>query len=68
MDREDWFRMMWLSDHDFCHLMECCITADPDLQFAIINGMSANTGMRWDLSDTKRLLGYEPVDDVTVGG
>ncbi len=64
-DREDWFRMMWLSDRDFCHLMECCRVADPSLPFAVVNGMSANSGMRWDLSATKRLLGYEPLDDVT---
>jgi NAD+ dependent glucose-6-phosphate dehydrogenase len=63
-DREDWFRQMWLSDRDYCRLMECCITADSSLRFAVVNGMSANTGMRWDLSETKRLLGYEPLDNV----
>jgi hypothetical protein len=30
-----------------------------------VNGMSANTGMRWDLTATRELLGYEPQDDVT---
>ncbi len=64
-DREEWFRLMWLSDRDFCTLMECCLDADPGPRFAVVNGMSANTGMRWDLSATKRLLGYEPRDDVT---
>ena len=63
--REEWFRQMWLSDRDYCHLMECCLTADPGLRFAVVNGMSANAGMRWDLSETRRLLGYEPRDDVT---
>jgi nucleoside-diphosphate-sugar epimerase len=64
-DREDWFRRMWLSDRDFCHLMECCITADlvPG-SFHIINGMSNNTGMRWDLSNARRDFGYNPQDDV----
>lgn len=64
-DREEWFRRMWFSDRDYCQLMECCITAASDLRFAIVNGMSANSGMRWDLSATRRLLGYEPLDDVT---
>jgi NAD+ dependent glucose-6-phosphate dehydrogenase len=64
-DREDWFRMMWLSDRDFCTLMECCLAAGPGLRFAVVNGMSANRGMRWDISATKWLLGYEPRDDVT---
>ena len=65
--RENWFRQMWLSNRDYCHLMECCLTADPGLRFAVVNGMSANTGMRWDLSETRRLLGYEPQDDVARG-
>jgi uronate dehydrogenase len=67
-DREDWFRLMWLSDRDFCHLMECCLEADPALGFAVLHGMSANTGMRWDLESTRRLVGYLPQDDVTRSG
>ncbi|MEM7133044.1 MAG: NAD(P)-dependent oxidoreductase [Chloroflexota bacterium] len=63
--RDSWFRLMWLSNRDFCHLMECCITADPELGFAIINGMSNNTGMRWDLESARSLVGYVPQDDVT---
>ena len=63
-EREAWFRMMWLSNRDFCQLMERCIEADPGIRFAVVNGMSANTGMRWDLEYTKKLVGYEPQDDV----
>jgi uronate dehydrogenase len=63
--RGPWFRLMWLSNRDFCHLMERCIVADLPRSFAILNGMSANTGMRWDLEATRRLVGYEPRDDVT---
>ncbi len=66
-ERGPWFRLMWLSNRDFCHLMECCIEADPALRFAVMNGMSANTGMRWDIGPTRRLVGYEPRDDVTRG-
>jgi nucleoside-diphosphate-sugar epimerase len=64
-EREAWFRLMWLSNRDYCHLMEKAIHASPSLRFAIVNGMSANTGMPWDIEHTKRLLGYEPQDDVT---
>jgi uronate dehydrogenase len=64
-EREDWFRLMWLSNRDYCHLMEKCVTADPSLRFAVVNGMSANTGMRWDIEYTRRLVGYEPQDDLT---
>jgi uronate dehydrogenase len=63
--RGAWFQMMWLSNRDFCHLMECCLLADPTLRFAILNGMSANTGMRWDLAGTRKLVGYQPQDDGT---
>jgi hypothetical protein len=64
-DRDDWFRLMWLSNRDYCQLMERCIREAPELRFAVVNGMSANTGMRWDLDPTRQLLGYEPQDDVT---
>jgi uronate dehydrogenase len=64
-ERGPWFRLMWLSNRDYCHLMERCLLADLALPFAVVNGMSANTGMRWDIDYTRRLLGYEPQDDVT---
>jgi uronate dehydrogenase len=66
--RGDWFRLMWLSNRDCCQLLEKCLTADPELRFAVVNGMSANTGMRWDLAYARLLLGYEPQDDVTRPG
>jgi uronate dehydrogenase len=62
--REEWFRMMWLSDRDFCHLMERCIHADVPGGFHVINGMSANSGMRWDLTAARALVGYDPEDDL----
>jgi nucleoside-diphosphate-sugar epimerase len=64
-ERGPWFKLMWLSNRDFCQLVEKCILADPGLRFAVINGMSANTGMRWDIEYTKKLIGYDPLDDVT---
>jgi uronate dehydrogenase len=65
LERGPWFRLMWLSNRDYCHLMDCCLTADLGLRFAILHGMSANSGMRWDLTTTSRLIGYQPRDDVT---
>jgi NAD+ dependent glucose-6-phosphate dehydrogenase len=61
-ERGPWFRLMWLSNRDFCQLIEKCIDADPAIRFAIVNGMSANAGMRWDIEYTQRLVGYEPED------
>jgi hypothetical protein len=45
--------------------MERCIAAAAGLRFAVVNGMSANTGMRWDIDHTRQLLGYEPQEDVS---
>lgn len=63
-----WFRTMWLSNRDFCHLFTRALEADgsgwPD-GCVIVNGMSNNTGMIWDLSATRHDLGYDPQDDVT---
>jgi uronate dehydrogenase len=66
LERGPWFRLMWLSNRDFCHLMECCLIAEMSVPFAVINGMSANTGMRWDLEYTRQIVGYEPKDDITA--
>jgi NAD+ dependent glucose-6-phosphate dehydrogenase len=64
-DRDPWFHLMWLSNRDYCQLMERCLVAELPMPFAVVNGMSANTGMRWDIEYTRRLVGYAPQDDVT---
>jgi NAD+ dependent glucose-6-phosphate dehydrogenase len=66
-ERGPWFRLMWLSNRDACQLLERSIVADVPSPFVVVNGMSANTGMRWDIDATRRLLGYQPHDDVTRG-
>lgn len=60
-----WGRQMWLSDRDYCQLMQRCIEADPAIRFAVINGMSANAGMRWDIEEVKQLVGYVPQDGLS---
>ncbi len=57
-----WGQAMWLSDRDLCQGFEKAVTAPPDVRFAVLNLMSANPGMRWDLEETRRLLGYTPQD------
>ena len=62
-----WFRNMWLSNRDFVHLMERALLADAARWPApgiVVNGMSANAGMPWDLSATEALLGYASRDDI----
>jgi NAD+ dependent glucose-6-phosphate dehydrogenase len=63
-ERGLWFRLMWLSNRDFCQLMERCFVADLPVGFAVVNGMSANTGMRWDIQYARQLVGYDPRDNV----
>jgi len=61
-ERGDWFRLMWLSNRDFCQLMERCIEADPAIRFEVINGMSNNAGMPWNLEHTRQVVGFVPQD------
>ncbi len=65
-ERGEWFRQMWLSDRDFLHLMDCCLCAPLPEPFRIVNGMSANSGTRWDLTVARTVLGYSPQDDVNA--
>ena len=61
---DEWSRGMWLSNNDLIRLLDCAVEADlGDRLFAVVNGMSNNRGMRWDLSATAELLGYSPEDD-----
>lgn len=60
-----WGQRMWLSDRDYCQIMEKAIEAEL-AGFAVLNAMSDNPGARWDLSETRRLLGYQPADGHTA--
>lgn len=62
---EPWLQQMWLSNRDYCQLMQRCIEADESLRFAIINGVSANAGSRWELESARQLVGYVPQDGYT---
>ena len=53
-----WGQEMWLSNDDWCQAIAGACTAGFD-GFEIVNLMSANTGMRWDLTDTERVLAYQ---------
>jgi len=53
---------MFLSPRDMNHLLARCVDA-PDVRFAIVHGVSNNRFKRLDLTATRELLGYEPMDD-----
>ena len=56
-----WGQEMWLSNRDLCNGMERAVLAD-DVEFAVLNLMSDNPGMRWDIETTKRVISYAPQD------
>ncbi len=56
-----WGQEMWLSDRDFLNGMLAAIEVR-DVQFAALNLMSDNPGMRWDIDETRRVIGYHPKD------
>ena len=56
-----WGQEMWLSDRDFLNGMRAAIDAT-HVSFAALNLMSDNPGMRWDIEETKQVLGYAPQD------
>jgi len=59
---ETWLQQMWLSNRDYCQLMQKCIEADDSVKFAIINGVSNNQGMRWEIETARQLVGFVPED------
>lgn len=56
-----WGQEMWLSNRDMLQAMDKAVTAEFS-GFHIINLVSNNPGMRWDLEPGRRLIGYEPLD------
>ncbi len=61
---DEWARQMWLSNGDLVRLFDCAVEAEiDDRSYVVVNGMSRNHGMRWDLSEAAELLGFLPEDD-----
>ena len=59
-----WGQQMWLSNRDFIGGVQAAMAA-PEISFAIVNLVSRNAGMRWDLTHTERVLGFAPQDHFT---
>lgn len=64
--RDAWYRAMWLSERDLCQVTERALRT-PDIGFVVLNAMSDNHPTRWDLSDTRAVLGYVPEDGYRPG-
>lgn len=61
MNMASWGQLMWLSNRDLCQAMERAVLAD-GVGFAVLNLMSDNPGMRWDIEATRQAIGYAPQD------
>ena len=62
-----WFRNMWLSNADLAGLFLAAVTANSGawpVPGIVVNGMSANRDMDWDMSGATQWLGYQPQDDL----
>ncbi len=51
----------WLSARDLAELTACCLEA-PHPQFGILYGASKGGELKWDLSNARDLVGWEPQD------
>ena len=63
-----WFRAMWLSNGDLVRGVFAALRADASTwpsPAIVVNAMSANRPSPWELSAGRRLIGYEPLDDVS---
>ena len=57
-----WAKAVFVSESDLCQLIDRCIET-PGIRHAIVHGISNNRPAWLDLTTTRELLGYEPVDD-----
>ncbi len=61
-DTTDFVRSIFISYRDLCHLLDRCIET-PDIDYAVVHGVS-NNRVKWlDLTETSQLLDYHPLDD-----
>ncbi len=61
MGWNSWGQLMWLSDRDLCTAMQRSVEAE-GIGFEVLNLMSRNPGMRWDIDTTERVLGWKAQD------
>lgn len=56
-----WDQSKWLSARDLCQAMERSVSSE-NIDYSVLNLMSANPDMRWDISETMQQIGYAPQD------
>lgn len=59
-----WGQEMWLSNEDWAQaVVRSCL--DPFSGYADLNIVSDNLGMRWDLDEARKAIGYVPISHYT---
>lgn len=61
-----WGQEMWLSNRDMLAAMDLALAASAELGFALVNLVSNNEGMRWDLEGARKAIGYVPQDGMKM--
>ena len=54
---------LWVSHRDLSQLIHRCIDAPDEVRFLIVQGVSDNQLKRMDISNARKLLGYDPQDN-----
>jgi len=60
---EEVMTSMIVTAADLSRLLDCCLSAPANVDFAVVHGLSANRHLGVEIDSTRRLLGYEPKDD-----
>lgn len=53
----------YFSAQDMNHLVDCCLEAELEESFLVVNGISNNTFLRLSYEEARVKLGYQPQDD-----
>lgn len=64
-----WFRAMWLSNRDFVGFVGAALRSDAAAwpsPAIVVNAMSQNHDMPWDLTGTSKAIGYSPKDGIAA--
>lgn len=56
---------IWISNRDMVQLTQCCIEADPSIDFLCLYGTSANSDNYYEIDHLEELIGYKPQDNAT---
>lgn len=64
---ENWFKNMWLSNGDFLQYFSAAIgVAVTPGDLLVLNAMSNNTGMKWNIAPTEATLGVKAKDNSRI--